>query len=138
MQMEDPVISPDFMLFDRLTYHVASEGNPDSVNVTVNNTFENDTDSDRGTPFTWNDPPSAWYILLFVAMLYEYDPFVRENEYEDPVIAPDFIPLLRLTYHADPVGNPDSVNVTVYVCNLNDILTCLFAPFTDKDPYRFS
>ena len=29
-------------------------------------------------------------------------------------------PLLKLTYHVVPEGNPDSVNVAVYVYNEND------------------
>jgi hypothetical protein len=33
---------------------------------------------------------------------YEYVPFGRENEYEDPVIAPESMLLLRLTYHSVP------------------------------------
>ena len=48
-------------------------------------------------------------------MVYDTDPLVTENEYVDVVIAPDFIPLDRFTYHAVPDGNPDSVNVTVYL-----------------------
>ena len=53
-----------------------SAGRFDSVNVTAYNTFENDTDMSlfEIIPLTWNDPPSAWYILLFVAMVYVYDP----------------------------------------------------------------
>ena len=53
-------------------------------------------------------------------VLYEYVPLVNEKEYDDPMIAPESMPLLRLTYHVVPEGNPDSVNVTVYL--LTDVV----------------
>ena len=58
------------------------------------------------------------------------DPFVRENEYVDVVIAPDFIPFERFTYHAVPEGNPDSENVTVYFQKEYAIDTDSEDPFT--------
>ena len=76
-------------------------------------------------------------LLSMFPIVYEYDPFVIVKEYDDPVIFPDVIPLDRFTYHVDPDGNPDSLNVTVYVCNLKDRLICLFEPFTDTDPDMF-
>ena len=45
----------------------------------------------------------------------EQVPLARENEYDDPVIGPESIPLLRLTYQVVPDGNPDSENVSVYL-----------------------
>ena len=59
---------------------------------------------------------------------------MRENEYDVPVIAPDFIPLLRFTYHVDPVGRPDSVNVTEYVTSENVMGSESDLPFTVNDP----
>ena len=53
-------------------------------------------------------------------VVYEYVPLVNENVYDVPVIAPESTPLLRLTYHVVPEGNPDSVNVTVYL--LTDVV----------------
>ena len=40
--------------------------------------------------------------MSVVEIMYEYVPFGRENEYDVPVIAPEFTPLLRLTYHVYP------------------------------------
>ena len=40
---------------------------------------------------------------------------MREKEYDDPVIAPESTPLVKLTYHVVPDGRPDSVNVTEYI-----------------------
>ena len=56
---DDPVIAPDFMPFDRLTYHADPAGRFDSVNFTEYNTFENDTGISLFdvVPFTLNDPP---------------------------------------------------------------------------------
>jgi hypothetical protein len=45
--------------------------------------------------------------LLIVSM---YVPFARENKDDVHVIAPESIPLMRLTYHVVPDGRPDSRN----------------------------
>ena len=66
--------------------------------------------------------------------MYEYDPFVRENAYDNPVIAPDFIPFVKLTYHAVPDGRLDSVNVTVYFTFEKLTETGSAFPLTANDP----
>ena len=99
-----------------LTYHIVPEGNPDSVNVTPYVNKLNVIDSDTAAPFTVNDPDAELgaYSLFPVAILYEYVPFGSLNvivlvvdEYE--------LPPVMFTYHIVPEGNPDSVNVIVYV-----------------------
>ncbi len=54
------------------------------------------------------------YILLFVAMVYEYVPFGSLNVIVEFVDEND-CPLLKLTYHFVPDGSPFSVNVMLYV-----------------------
>ena len=85
------VMAPDFIPFERFTNHAVPEGNPDSVNVTVYVYSENVTETDDGDPAdSVNDDAGAWYILLFVAMLYWYDPFGREMVNVEPdAIGPD-------------------------------------------------
>ena len=77
---------------------------------------ENITVFDTLAPLTDIEPDDGeteYPDTLLVA--YEYVPFVRENEYDVPVIAPESTLLLRLTYHVVPDGRPDSVKVTVYL-----------------------
>ncbi len=54
------------------------------------------------------------YILLTVAILYEYVPFVSLKLIVFVVDEND-CPLLKLTYHFVPEGKPLSVNVMLYV-----------------------
>ncbi len=54
------------------------------------------------------------YILLFVAILYEYVPFGSLNIIVEFVDEND-CPLLKFTYHIVPDGKPLSVNVILYV-----------------------
>ena len=65
-----------------------------------------------------------------------YDPLARENEYDNPVIAPDFIPFVKLTYHAVPDGRLDSVKVAVYFTSENETETELAVvnPLIVNDP----
>ena len=77
------------------------------VNVTVFDTLAPMTDTEPD-----GDETEYPETLLTV---YEYVPLERENEYDVPVIGPEFIPLDKLTYHAIPDGNPDSVNDTEYL-----------------------
>ena len=71
--------------------------------------------------------------MFTVAMVYEYVPFGSENVIVFVVDEND-CPLLKLTYHIVPDGNPLSVNVTVYVTRLNVIAIFTFAPFTVNVP----
>ena len=74
---------------------------------------ENVTAFDTLAPLTDIEPDDGeteYPDTLLVA--YEYVPFVRENEYDVPVIAPESMPLLRLTYHVAPDESPPSSNVT--------------------------
>ena len=71
--------------------------------------------------------------MFTVAIVYEYDPLGSLNVIVVPVPEYD-CPLLKLTYHVVPDGNPDSVNVTVYVTRLNVIPIFTFAPFTVMVP----
>ncbi len=65
-------------------------------------------------PLTVNEPLDGDAVYPdTLPIVYEYVPFVRENEYDDPVIAPESGPLVILTYHVYPDGRPDSVNATV-------------------------
>ena len=67
-------------------------------------------------------------------VVYEYVPLASEKEYDVPVIAPESIPLLRLTYHVVPEDNPDSVNITVYLTSENETDLETEPPFTVKEP----
>jgi hypothetical protein len=55
------------------------------------------------------------------------------NEKDVPVMAPEFMLLLRFTYHIVPDGRPDSVKVTPN-SSMNDIDFETELPFTVKDP----
>ena len=64
---------------------------------------------------------------------------MREKEYDVPVIAPESMPLVKLTYHTVPDSNPDSVNVTLYfdtvtltAVNVTDFE--ILIPLTVTDP----
>ena len=66
--------------------------------------------------------------MFTVAIVYEYVPFGSLNVIVVPVPEYD-CPLLKLTYHIVPDGNPPSVNVIVYVIKVNFIAIFTFAPF---------
>jgi hypothetical protein len=65
--------------------------------------------------------------------VYEYVPLGSLNVIVVPVPEYD-CPLLKLTYHIVPEGNPDSVNVTVYVTSEKVIDCETGAPLTVNDP----
>ena len=108
-----PVIAPDFIPLERLTYHTVPGGRFDSEKVTVK-TFENIIDSETGLPLTVNDPEDGNdpYVLSDVAIVYEYVPLGSENDIV-LVVDENVWPLLRFTYHVDPEGRPDSIKVTL-------------------------
>ena len=81
------------------------------VNVTVFDTI---------APLTDMEPDDDTEYPDTLLTVYEYVPFVKEKEYDVPVMAPESMPLLRFTYHDVPDGRPDSVNVTVYL--LTDVV----------------
>ena len=63
-----------------------------------------------------------------------YDPLVRENEYDVPVIAPEPGRPVIFTYHAVPDVKLDSVNVTMYI-DFEKVIGCdVFFPFTVINP----
>jgi hypothetical protein len=71
--------------------------------------------------------------LFTVAIVYEYDPFGSWNVIVVPVPEYD-CPLLKLTYHFVPDGNPLSVNVTEYLTWVNVIATFTLEPLTVTEP----
>ena len=71
--------------------------------------------------------------MFTVAIVYPYVPFDSLNVIVVPVPEYD-CPLLKLTYHKVPDGNPFSVNVIEYVTRVNVIATFTFPPFTMNVP----
>lgn len=76
--------------------------------------FENVTVSLIEEPLTVNEPEDAEYILLFGPIAYEYVPLTSLNDIVDIEEDNDW-PLVRLTYHNVPEGNPVSVKMILYI-----------------------
>ena len=120
----------------RVTFHVAPEGRPVSVNVTVYVTRLNVIPIFTFAPFTVMVPEDCDVVYpLTEPIEYEYVPFGTENVIV--FAAENSVVPFSVTDHGVPDGNPFSVNVTVYVftgtgVNVTAIFT--FAPFTVMVP----
>ena len=104
------------------TYQSIPCPRPDSSNVTEYLTRENVMLLETVIPWTANDPGDGDgpYSLFGVAIVYVYDPLVKEKEYNEPFIGPEWAPSVRLTNHTVSEGRPVSVKVTVYTLTVRD------------------
>ena len=130
-----PVVELLVWLFS-VTLQLVPLANPPSVNITLYVNNANVIYSDTGAPITMNVPDAGLgaYSLSPVATVYVYVPFGSLNVIV-LVVDEKLCPFDKFTYQIVFAGNPLSVNVTLYVTELNvtDSDTC--APFTVNDPY---